>query len=218
MDEPSNIWTAVSDGDLERVKYLIETEGVSPNAKDENSYTPLHAAVSWNQKEILKYLIEKGGDINIKDDDGETPIYTVEEEDMLRLVLELGADPAHQNAEGITPAVSLSSEYPSLSSHLISITHEVLPSSSSSQHGDTEADALAQQLISQFNVAMAQEGMSEEEREKAIMDLVQDAVAGQVEKGRDMEVDEEGAGTKRREGDEADVEPAGKRRRAEDEE
>lgn len=38
--QKENIWIAASDGDIFRVKELIE-EGVSPNAKDEYGYTPM---------------------------------------------------------------------------------------------------------------------------------------------------------------------------------
>ena len=39
-NEPSNIWVASSDGDLERVKQLL-AEGVSVNAQDELGYSPM---------------------------------------------------------------------------------------------------------------------------------------------------------------------------------
>jgi ankyrin repeat protein len=67
----SNLWTAAGEGDLDRVKHLIEVEGTSPNAKDQNGYTAIHAAVSWAHPTLLRYLLSKGGDINIKDSDGE---------------------------------------------------------------------------------------------------------------------------------------------------
>lgn len=35
-----NIWVAASDGQLDVVKNFIENDGLSPNAKDENGYTP----------------------------------------------------------------------------------------------------------------------------------------------------------------------------------
>lgn len=39
-NEPSNIWIAASDGDIDRVKQLI-SEGVSVNAQDETGYSPM---------------------------------------------------------------------------------------------------------------------------------------------------------------------------------
>ena len=39
--------------------------------------TPLHVAAETGRCEILGSLIEKGGDINIKDEDGVSSIFTV---------------------------------------------------------------------------------------------------------------------------------------------
>ena len=98
----ANIWLAAGEGKLEDVQRYIEQEGVSPNALDDNAYSPLHAAASWNHPEILTYLVEKGGDINITDDDGETPLFVVENVSMARLIVELGGNPNHRNQEGMT--------------------------------------------------------------------------------------------------------------------
>ena len=46
-------------------------EGVSPSAKDENTYTPIHAAASWGHTEVLRLLLSRGGDVNVADEDGE---------------------------------------------------------------------------------------------------------------------------------------------------
>lgn len=81
---------------------LIIIQGTSPNTPDENSYTPLHAAASWAHVEILRYLIEKGGDINLVDADGETPLFLVESADMARMVISLGGDPNVRNLEGLS--------------------------------------------------------------------------------------------------------------------
>ena len=67
-----NIWVAASDGDLERVKHLVEVEGVSVNAQDEVGYSPLHAAASYGEIQVLEYLLARGGDVTIKDEDGDT--------------------------------------------------------------------------------------------------------------------------------------------------
>lgn len=71
--------------------------------------TALHAAASWSSPDILRLLVERGGNINITDEDEETPLFVVESVDMAKLVLELGGDPSHRNAEGNTVRASLSS-------------------------------------------------------------------------------------------------------------
>ncbi|SCV71116.1 BQ2448_2704 [Microbotryum intermedium] len=119
----SNIWTAASEGDLDRVKHLIENEGLSPNAFDDNSYSPLHAAASWSHLEILRYLIQKGGDINLADEDGETCLFVVEDVDMARIIVrELGGDFNKRNNEGLNAAEHLQEAYPHISLYLRSLT------------------------------------------------------------------------------------------------
>jgi hypothetical protein len=115
-----NIWVASSDGDFDRVKvsppsisptsftlkltlqFLIENEGLSPNIPDPNSYTPMHAAASYAHTELLEYLISVGGDINLRDDDGDTPLYVVETVEMARWMIERGADWSVVNEEGLS--------------------------------------------------------------------------------------------------------------------
>lgn len=51
---------------------------------------------------MLRLLVERGGDVNITDDDGETPLFVVESVNLARLLIELGANPRHTSAEGLT--------------------------------------------------------------------------------------------------------------------
>lgn len=121
--ERKNIWVAASDGDLGRVKELIEA-GIPPTIADENSYTPLHAAASWGRLEVLKYLHSQGGDMNITDDEGDTPLFSVEDVQTAKLVIELGGDPKHQNNEGQTAAENLFEDYPEVCNYLRSVVGE----------------------------------------------------------------------------------------------
>ena len=50
---------------------LIAISGIDASVKDENTYTPLHAAVSWGHADILRLLVSRGGNINVQDEDGE---------------------------------------------------------------------------------------------------------------------------------------------------
>ncbi|EPQ54062.1 ankyrin [Gloeophyllum trabeum ATCC 11539] len=117
-----NIWIAAGDGDLERVRELIEGEALSPNVPDPNSYTPMHAAASYGHLEILTYLISKGGDVNVTDDDGDTPLYTVENIETARFLVEHGAVVARTNHEGVSPIDYLAEDFPEVSTYLQSLT------------------------------------------------------------------------------------------------
>lgn len=83
-------------------QYLIETQDLSANVKDSNSYTPMHAAASYAHLELLEYLLSVGGDINLRDDDGDTPLYVVESVDTARWMVDHGADPSLANDEGLS--------------------------------------------------------------------------------------------------------------------
>ncbi|CED84727.1 FOG: Ankyrin repeat [Phaffia rhodozyma] len=126
--EAKNIWIAAGDGDLERVKDLIENQNLSPNVPDENTYTPLHAAASYSQLDVLTYLLSKGGNINLTDEDGETPLFTVESVDTARFLIENGADVAWKNKEGLNAAENLEEEFPEVSTYLRTLLLLTIPS------------------------------------------------------------------------------------------
>ncbi|KAI8325551.1 ankyrin [Martensiomyces pterosporus] len=103
MAHEKNIWIAVSDDDIDRVKSIISADKTQANAQDENGYSPLHAASSWKRLDIMKYLLENGADVNIKDADGDTPLHICEDKECATVLLEHGADPEAKNDEGRTP-------------------------------------------------------------------------------------------------------------------
>lgn len=62
----------------------------------------MHAAASYGHLELLEYLISKGGDINVTDEDGDTPLYTVESVQVAKWMVEHGAEADVRNAEGLS--------------------------------------------------------------------------------------------------------------------
>ncbi|KAI9440043.1 ankyrin [Lactarius indigo] len=117
-----NIWVAAGDGDLGRVRELIEHQSTSPNVPDSFTYTPMHAAASYGHLDVLTYLISRGGDVNVTDEDGETPLYTVENIETARLLVNHGADPGLRNHEGLTPADFLREDFPRVAAYLDTLT------------------------------------------------------------------------------------------------
>ena len=98
--QDSNLWIAAGEGKLELVQYYLESQSLDVNAKDEFEYTALHAAVSYSQIDIIRFLISKGADVNIRDGDMDTPLHVVESEEIARLLIEHGADPKLRNDQG----------------------------------------------------------------------------------------------------------------------
>lgn len=98
-----NIWVAAGDGDLARVQILLESDAsLTPNIPDDNTYTPMHAAASYGHLDVLHYLISRGGDVNVQDDDGDTPLYTVEDVATAEWLVNHGATVNHRNKSGVT--------------------------------------------------------------------------------------------------------------------
>ncbi|KAG7706311.1 hypothetical protein KL914_003206 [Ogataea haglerorum] len=120
----SNIWIAASDNKLDKVREYIESGSYTANSKDPNGYTPMHAAASYGNLDLLKYLVSQGGDINIQDYDGDTPLHHVETLEAAKfLVEELKADFQIKNKDGLTPAKyqEEEDEYPQLIEYLSSL-------------------------------------------------------------------------------------------------
>ncbi|KAF7330503.1 hypothetical protein MVEN_02489700 [Mycena venus] len=134
-----NIWVAAGDGDLDRVRVSFflfirissPIHGPStssstnatfdPNAPDAFTYTPMHAAASYGQLQVLEYLISRGGDVNVEDADGDTPIYTVENVETARFLVDHGAVLDRQNSEGISPIDHLREEFSEVANYLQSV-------------------------------------------------------------------------------------------------
>ena len=74
------------------------------SARDAHGYSLVHAAASYNQLAVLRDLVQKyNADVNILDEDGETPLFACEKAEVAKcLVEELGADTSIKNQEGQT--------------------------------------------------------------------------------------------------------------------
>jgi len=89
---------AANDGDLEKVKKLIE-EGYDIHAFDSDlSFTPLHYAVNSGNIEVAKYLISLGANVNANEEEkiGETPLGEVAANcsyEMAEMLVKAGANP-----------------------------------------------------------------------------------------------------------------------------
>ncbi len=86
VDEPAYygnlLAIAVAEKKNELLKYLIETCNIDIDdmeydyeTKQENGWTALHWAASTGNKEALKYLINKGANINKPDIESNTPLF-----------------------------------------------------------------------------------------------------------------------------------------------
>jgi uncharacterized protein len=56
------------------VKYLVEEEGADVNAVNNHHMTALFGAAFHGSNDIVRYLVSKGADVNVKDLSGQTPL------------------------------------------------------------------------------------------------------------------------------------------------
>lgn len=123
----SNIWVAAADNQVKIVESYLDSGNFKPDVKDPNGYTPIHAAASYGHIGLLKTLISRGGDINVQDNEGDTPLHHVEDVKTAKIMItELGADYKLKNNEGQTAAdyIEEDDEFPELAQYLRSLAHD----------------------------------------------------------------------------------------------
>lgn len=88
------------------IKTLMATPGIKLDAKDNDGFTALHWAAWSGMPQSTILLVSEGGlDLNAQENSGYTPLMLAAlrgNAAAVRLLLELGADPAVKNAEGQT--------------------------------------------------------------------------------------------------------------------
>jgi len=58
-----------------QIAVILLNAGANPNATDNIDRSPIHHAVIWGTLNILKLCVEKGGDIDLKDAEGQTVLH-----------------------------------------------------------------------------------------------------------------------------------------------
>lgn len=91
---------------------LLRANPSLASIQDEHGYSILHAAASYNHLDLLRTLVnEFKVDSNIRDEDGETPLFVVETVEAAQaLTDELGVDPYIRNDEGMTAEEKIQTE------------------------------------------------------------------------------------------------------------
>lgn len=96
----------IDDINVEIVKLLLNYP-LDINARGIDECTPLYYAVGKNDIKVVKILIDKGADVNIVDKDGNTPLMVAvdmfeDDDQIIKLLLENGADPYQKNNYGVS--------------------------------------------------------------------------------------------------------------------
>ena len=75
-------------------KYLIEEKGCSPDCKDSRGRRVLHYACEFNFENVIKYLLSTGKvDASATDCNGNTPIVLTNSTEVIKTLIQHGADP-----------------------------------------------------------------------------------------------------------------------------
>ncbi|KAL8996173.1 MAG: hypothetical protein Q9188_006625 [Gyalolechia gomerana] len=107
----SNIFILASDNSPQLLPVLRSNRSLA-SSQDNHGYSLLHATASYNHHDLLRTLVhEFHVDPNLKDEDGETPLFVVETVETAQiLVEELRCDPKKKNDEGMTAEEKIRSE------------------------------------------------------------------------------------------------------------
>jgi len=195
----------------------------------------MHAAASYGHLDILAYLVSQGqsrsslaiqylhfpsagGDVNIADEDGDTPLYTVENLQTARWLLEHGAILDRRNNEGVSvraladyvtfllitnacqPIEHLREDFPEVASYLHSrldpssclLGPEVITSSPPSQHQQNMAtEALTSSLMHSVNDIMGRAEAEGRDPDEELRQVVGRTVLEGVIVGYEMTADNE---------------------------
>ena len=57
---------------MEVLEFLLSQEGICKDVQDNEGWTPFHAAVCWGQTDTMKFLAEKGANMDVRNLHGET--------------------------------------------------------------------------------------------------------------------------------------------------
>jgi len=96
--KPTDLWSAAKKGDIATIEKLVAS-GHDVNAKKagfvREGYTPLHIAVVSGQKDAVKALVRLGADVNVKNNEQQTPlaiaVTELETPDIAEMLIDLGA-------------------------------------------------------------------------------------------------------------------------------
>ncbi len=109
-----DIWKAAASGNIAAIKQHLEA-GTDVDVKEPpGGGTPLLVAATFGQVEAVKFLIEKGANVNAKSNDGATALHGAAffcHTEIVKLLLDKGAEANAKNIRGETPLDAVASQW-----------------------------------------------------------------------------------------------------------
>lgn len=102
--DSSTPFVAASDGDLALLQKSLQHLSLPATVADSNGLTLLHSAASYNQIEVIRWVLSQPNiDVNAKDSDGDTPLHHCDQMSAAKiLVEEAKVDYRIKNSDGQT--------------------------------------------------------------------------------------------------------------------
>ena len=102
------IHRAAAAGDLNKVRALIEADSTLLESKDNDGNTPLITACLTKQVAVANFLLDKGANVNVRDEFRFTPLsraagVTGQDTALIQRLIEKGSDINSQGYNGLTP-------------------------------------------------------------------------------------------------------------------
>jgi ankyrin repeat protein len=105
--KPEELFQAVKDGKIEKVRTILDMKPDLLEAKKENGMTAIHEAVYAGNLEMVKVLVARNANINAKKEGGYTPLHIAAQKGNNDICMFLVKSKARANLTddfGVTPA------------------------------------------------------------------------------------------------------------------
>lgn len=107
----SEFYDAAVFGKLDKVKKMLKKDPTLVNAKGKWGFAALHGVAGEDQLEMLKFLISKGADVNIQNDEGISPLHLAAYPKVVQILVQNKADLNKLDKIGNTP-LHIQTEHP----------------------------------------------------------------------------------------------------------